>query len=212
VGIPADRLSELFTPFSRLGAEQSGEEGTGLGLALSQRLIEAMNGTLTLESTGADGSVFAVELQVAESPLQRLEENGLSARSWDDKPHQAASLLYIEDNLANLSLLETILDARPKWSLLPALQGRIGIELAREHVPDVILLDLHLPDMTGLDVFRRLRAEERTAGIPVVVISADATPSTVERLLAEGAVAFLTKPLDVDEFLHALDNLLGEPV
>jgi CheY-like chemotaxis protein len=209
-GIEEDRLDELFTPFARLGAEHSAVEGTGLGLALSQRLTEAMDGDLTLERTGPDGSVFRVELCVADSPLQRLDDGSATEKTQADAPHQPATLLYIEDNLANLTLLETILDARPKWTLLPALQGGIGIELAREHLPDVILLDLHLPDVPGIEVFRRLRSDERTEGIPVVVISADATPATMDRLLAEGAVGFLTKPIDVDEFLVAIDRLLPD--
>jgi CheY-like chemotaxis protein len=123
-------------------------------------------------------------------------------------PHAPATILYIEDNLANLSLVETILWERPKWRTIPALQGQIGVELAREHLPDVILLDLHLPDIRGEEVLRRLREDERTARIPVVVISADATPATAERLVASGAVAFLTKPLDVAEFLATLERLL----
>jgi PAS domain S-box-containing protein len=163
-GIPPERADQLFTPFARLGAEQTDVEGTGLGLALSQRLCEAMGGALTLETTGPAGSVFRVELDGAEDPLRSLEDTGtypaLAA------PHRAATLLYVEDNLANLSLVETILLARPGWRTLPALQGQLGVELAREHLPDLVLLDLHLPDIPGLEVLRRLRADARTAPIP----------------------------------------------
>ncbi|HET9986706.1 MAG TPA: hybrid sensor histidine kinase/response regulator, partial [Longimicrobiales bacterium] len=206
---PADRVEQLFTPFSRLGAEQSDVEGTGLGLALSQRLTEAMGGTLELERTGPEGSVFRLALDVAESPLGRLDEPAAPSGADGDVPHRPATLLYVEDNLANLSLVETILLSRPRWRTLPALQGRVGLELAREHAPDLILLDLHLPDIPGEEVLRRLRAEPRTAAIPVAIISADATRATADRLRAAGADAFLTKPLDIDEFLATLERFLA---
>jgi PAS domain S-box-containing protein len=207
-GIPADRVEQLFTPFSRLGAEQTEIEGTGLGLALSQRLCEAMGGALALESTGEAGSVFRVDLAADADPRAVLEEP--CALSVQPAPHRDATLLYVEDNLANLSLVETILLSRPGWRTLPALQGALGIELAREYRPDVVLLDLHLPDMAGDEVLRRLRGDERTASIPVIVVSADATPDSLERLRAAGADAYLTKPLDVDEFLRAVERFLPE--
>ncbi|MET0396215.1 MAG: PAS domain S-box protein, partial [Longimicrobiaceae bacterium] len=206
-GIPADRAGQLFTPFARLGAEQTEIEGTGLGLALSQRLTEAMGGALTLEETGPEGSVFRLELRSADDPLERVEEARRAAPA-EAAPHAPATLLYVEDNLANLSLVETILLSRPGWRTVPALQGRLGVELAREHRPDLVLLDLHLPDIPGEEVLRRLRADERTAGIPVVVISADATHAMVDRLRAAGADAYLTKPLDIDEFLAAVERFL----
>jgi PAS domain S-box-containing protein len=209
-GIPRDRQAELFTPFARLGAESSEVEGTGLGLALSQRLAESMGARLVLEHSDANGSVFAIDLQLTQSPVERIEENGSVRRERGPVAHTEATLLYIEDNLANLSLVETILWERPKWKTLPALQGGIGIDLAREHVPDVVLLDLHLPDMRGEDVLRRLREDERTARIPVVVITADATRSTAERLLGAGASAFLSKPIDVAEFLATVEQILNQ--
>ena len=205
-GIPAERGEELFTPFARLGAEQTDVEGTGLGLALSRRLCEAMGGALTLEASGPAGSVFRVELGAADDPLRALEDTGTFA--VPDGPHRAATLLYVEDNLANLSLVETILLSRPAWRLLPALQGGLGVELAREHRPDVVLLDLHLPDLPGAEVLRRLRADPRTASIPVVVVSADATPASVERLRQAGADAYVTKPLDVEEFLRVVGQFV----
>ena len=205
-GIPADRVGQLFTPFSRLGAELTDVEGTGLGLALSQRLCEAMGGALRLETTGPAGSVFRLELTGAQSPLRALEETGTFALA--EAPHRDATLLYIEDNLANLSLVETILLSRPGWRTVPALQGQLGVELAREHLPDLVLLDLHLPDIPGDEVLRRLRADRRTANIPVVVVSADATAGSLERLRHAGADAYLTKPLDVDEFLAVVERFL----
>jgi PAS domain S-box-containing protein len=209
-GIPADRADQLFTPFARLGAEQTEVEGTGLGLALSLRLAEAMGGDLLLESSGNAGSVFRLDLRPAEDPVSRAEDSALAPPAAGEGPRRAARVLYIEDNLANLALVETFLMPRPEWQTIPALQGLVGLELAREHQPDLVLLDLHLPDLHGSEVLRRLRADPRTAGIPVVVISADATHTAVQELLAAGADAYLTKPLDLDEFLRTLEQFLPE--
>jgi PAS domain S-box-containing protein len=210
-GIPAERLGELFIPFSRLGAEQSEVEGTGLGLALSQRLMEAMGGRLSVESTPGVGSVFSIELRVAENPLDRLatEASTRPPRQASSADRQPATILYIEDNLANLTLVETILAGRPEITLVPALQGTLGLDLAWEHAPDVILLDLHLPDIPGEEVLRRLRQDERTRATPVIVVSADAVPAHIERLRAQGARTYLTKPLDVDDFLDAVDEAIA---
>ncbi|MBW3572080.1 MAG: PAS domain S-box protein [Gemmatimonadetes bacterium] len=207
-GIPEARMHQLFTPFARLGAEQTEVEGTGLGLALSLRLAEAMGGALELERSGPEGSVFRLGLLGAANPLRRAEDAGLPAGPQGDGEHGTATLLYVEDNLANLDLVETFLLARPGWRLVPALQGRIGVELAREHRPDLVLLDLHLPDISGEEVLRRLRADPRTAAIPVVIISADATRDSVDRLRGAGADAYLTKPLDLDEFMATLQTHL----
>ncbi|HEX8674841.1 MAG TPA: PAS domain S-box protein, partial [Longimicrobium sp.] len=211
-GVDPAQHDQLFVPFARLGAEHTEVEGTGLGLALSQRLVEAMGGTLVLEESSEEGSTFALDLRLARDPVERLEGRSPAPLSVGSKIRSPVTLLYVEDNLANLSLVETILSERPGWKTIPALQGRMGTELAREHAPDLVLLDLHLPDVQGDEVLRRLRCDARTAGIPVVMISADATPRTIDRLIAEGADAYLTKPLDVDEFLAAIDRLLPEPV
>lgn len=207
-GIPAERTGELFSPFSRLGAEQTEVEGTGLGLALSRRLCEAMGGELSLEQTGESGSIFRVVLVAVPDPLRTLEETGGHVAIV--APHREVSLLYVEDNLANLSLVDTILLSRPGWRTIPALQGQLGVELAREHLPDVILLDLHLPDIPGDEVLRRLRSDPRTVSIPVIVVSADATTGTFERLRSAGADAYLTKPIDIDEFLRVVERFLPD--
>ncbi|HEX7241174.1 MAG TPA: response regulator, partial [Longimicrobiaceae bacterium] len=211
-GIAPEQLGRLFVPFARLGAEQTGIEGTGLGLALSSRLVEAMEGTLRLEATSSEGSTFTVELPLVESPLQRLERDGRAApdAAAPSRPTATATLLYVEDNLANLALIETILLARPEVTLLTALQGRLGLDLAAEHRPDLVLLDLHLPDMQGDEVLARLRADPRTRDVPVIVISADATSGRIDRLLEAGAREYMTKPLDVDRFLAAVDGVLRE--
>ncbi|MGH7476718.1 MAG: PAS domain S-box protein [Longimicrobiales bacterium] len=210
-GIPASLRERLFTPFDRLGAEQSEVEGTGLGLALSRRLVEAMGGELEVDSAPGSGSTFWLELPLADSPSQRLQARPLphhAAASTPAAAERTASILYIEDNLANLSLIESLLSGRPGIALVPALQGRLGLELARQHRPDLILLDLHLPDVGGETVLAELRTDARTRAIPVIVISADATRGTPDRLMAAGASAYLTKPLDLDEFLAAVDHIL----
>jgi CheY-like chemotaxis protein len=157
-------------------------------------------------STSEAGSVFGVDLAADADPRAVLEEP--CALSVQPAPHRDATLLYVEDNLANLTLVEAILMSRPGWRIIPALQGQLGVELAREHLPDVVLLDLHLPDIPGVEVLRRLRADPRTAAIPVVVVSADATVVSLERLRQAGADAYLTKPLDVDEFLTVVQRHL----
>jgi PAS domain S-box-containing protein len=210
-GIPSERAEELFVPFARLGAESSDVEGTGLGLALSRRLVQAMGGELEVESAVGKGSTFRVRLRAVESPLQRLahREPPPPDAAPSTGPDRPVRLLYIEDNLANLALVETILAGRPQVTLVPALQGRLGLDLARQHGADLILLDVHLPDLPGHEVLARLREDPRTADIPVVVISADATAGRIDRLLEAGAHAYLTKPLDVDEFLAVIDGVLS---
>ena len=203
-GIAAEKTERLFVPFERIGAEHTRIEGTGLGLALSRHLIEAMGGTMGVESTLGQGSTFWIELPVAETPFTEAPLNNVACA--DPIERQQRTLLYIEDNLSNLNLVEAILQRRPELKLISAMQGRIGLELAQQHRPDLILLDLHLPDIPGHDVLLRLRAEPATSEIPVIVLSADATPGQVTRLLGAGADDYLTKPLGVNKFLEAIDK------
>jgi signal transduction histidine kinase/ActR/RegA family two-component response regulator len=206
-GIAAARMDGLFEPFERLGAEGTSIEGTGLGLALVKRLTEAMGGTIGVESDPGRGSTFWVELGVAESPVAAFERlNGQDDQAADEAPKH--TLLLIEDNLSNLALIERILQARPGVALLSAMQGGLGLELARQHLPELILLDLHLPDITGSEVLHRLRADPATRETPVVIVSADATRGRIKRLQEEGANAYLTKPLDVVQLLTLIDDAL----
>lgn len=205
-GIGAEHISRLFVPFERLGAERAGIEGTGLGLALSKRLVEAMQGEILVESALGSGSTFSIDLPTAERSVEALVPD----EAVRVAPQAAGrTVLYIEDNLANLKLLERVLEHRPRVRLLSAMQGRLGIELARQHRPDLVLLDLHLPDLRGEEVLERLRGDERTASLPVVVISADATPRRIGQLKAAGVHAYLTKPFEVGALLRVLDEVLA---
>lgn len=206
-GIEPKMLDRLFRPFDRLGAEQTAVEGTGLGLVLSQRLVEAMGGTITAESTVGEGTAFTVELQRANA--SEPQGGALSSDPREEvRGDVVGTVLYIEDNLSNLRLVERILARRPGVTLLSAMQGRRGVELARDHRPSLIILDLHLPDVPGTEVLTRLLADPTTKTIPVVILSADATPSQISRLLERGARAYLTKPLDVKQFLAVVDDIL----
>jgi CheY-like chemotaxis protein/nitrogen-specific signal transduction histidine kinase len=212
-GIPEDKLAHVFSPFDRLGAEQTSIEGTGLGLTLSKLLVEAMGGTLDVESEPSVGSTFTVGFPesdaVPHSP--KRESNGAVTHLERDRP-SSATVLYIEDNLSNYNLVERLLAQRPNVGLLAAMDGSLGLELARQHRPDLILLDLHLPIMEGQEVLARLKADESTSDIPVVVVSADATAARVEDLLAAGATAFLTKPIEVKRFMAVIEDTLGVKV
>jgi PAS domain S-box-containing protein len=208
LGIAAEAMARLFDPFDRLGAETSGVEGTGLGLALSKGLIEAMGGTVKAESEVGAGSAFTIELLLAEPPVDRFEREWGALEVQPSQVTPSRTILYIEDNVSNLRLIERIISDRPHVRLLSAMQASLGLELARDHLPDLILLDLHLPDMAGDEALRRLRQDPRTRTIPVVMISADATQAQIERLLAAGADEYLTKPLDVKRFLEVVEAML----
>jgi signal transduction histidine kinase/CheY-like chemotaxis protein len=213
-GIRPDQLDMLFTPFERLGAEQTGVEGTGIGLALSRRLAEAMGGTVDVSSVPGQGSTFWVELPVVEGPVERYERlnGGAAAAEVTPEAWGRKVVLHIEDNLSNLKLVERVLAQRASVDVIAAMQGSLGLQLAREHHPVLILLDLHLPDMGGDRVLHQLREDPATASIPVIVVSADATAGQIQRILTAGASAYLTKPLDVRELLRLLDEALAESV
>ena len=210
-GIAPENVGRLFTAFDRIGAEQGGAvEGTGLGLALTKGLVEAMGGTLGVESEVGRGSTFWVELPAAEDELREAERAPAGPLSKPaGGPRNPATVLYVEDNLANLTLMEKVLAHRPEIRFLAAVQGRRGFDLAREHRPDMILLDLNLPDVSGEQVLNQLRADPQTQTIPVVVVTADASEGQADRFLTLGASAYVTKPFEVDEVLDVIDGILG---
>lgn len=210
-GMTAEQCEKLFRPFERLVGDSSAVEGTGLGLALSKGLVEAMKGAIGVDSAPGNGSTFWIDLIAAERPehgWQDLDGNPLTEPAAVESRRL---VLYIEDNPANLELMKRIVSLREGVAMLSAAQGRWGVELARVHRPDLVLLDLHLPDMPGLEVLRELRAGEDTRGIPVVVVSADATSRHTQELLDAGAQSYLTKPLDIPSMLRLLDETLRPP-
>lgn len=204
-GIPPEKIELLFRPFERLGAEQSGVEGTGLGLALAKGLAEVMKGSLTVESVIDEGSTFTVELPITDGPARG--EHPVTSQGVADRT-KSGTILYIEDNLSNVSLMERLVGRRPGVELLHARDGKTGIEAVRTQRPNLVFLDLHLPDHPGEEVLRQLWSDPATRDIPVVVLTADATPAQKRRLLASGATAYLTKPFDIGEVLDVIDRTL----
>jgi len=195
-----------------LGAEETGIEGTGLGLALTKPLAEAMGGALSVMSEAGKGSTFSVELASAVDAQEVgdvISQNDLPAQAIVSTPR---TILYVEDNLSNLKLMERVLARRVGITLLSAMQGSIGVTLARDHRPELILLDLNLPDMRGEEVLARLHSDPATADLPVVVISADATSGQRARLIEAGARDFITKPFHVDRLLQLIDEFCRTPI
>jgi PAS domain S-box-containing protein len=201
---PAD-IDRVFEPFDRLGAELSGVEGTGVGLTLSKHLIERMGGEIAVMSTLDIGSTFSVLLPLTSAPEEI--ESVVPTRIETPTLRGSLRILHVEDNLDNLALVEQLLARHRDVELIAATLGGLALELARRHRPDMILLDLHLPDMSGIDVLGFLRADPATTEIPVVVVSADATPERIERLNAARVAAYLTKPIDVRQLLRVIESV-----
>ncbi len=209
-GITQEGLRKLFVPFERLGAEQAGVEGTGLGLSFAKSFIEAMGGTIGVTSTLGVGSTFWIDIPRADAPeMPEAAPRDLLAASVspDARPNR---LLYIEDNGSNRELVERIITYRPSIELITYSTGSEGLAAARERHPDLVLLDLHLPDIWGDEVIRQLKRDPQTSDIPVIMLSADATPRQIQRLLSLGADAYLTKPINVHQLLTVLDEKLAE--
>jgi PAS domain S-box-containing protein len=209
-GLPPDMLMQLFQPFNRLGQERSTEEGTGIGLVMSKRLVELMGGVIGVDSTVGLGSVFWFELKSTTAPelaVDSREPAALVPAQVEDGA-SLRTLLYVEDNPANLKLIEQLIARRPDMRLLTATDGNLGIQLARDHQPQVILMDINLPGISGLEALKILRADPATAHIPVIALSANAMPRDVEKGLKAGFFRYLTKPIRVDEFMDTLDVAL----
>ena len=209
-GLPPEKLAQLFQPFNRLGQEASGQEGTGIGLVVAKQLTELMGGAIGVESIVGVGSVFWFELMAAEEPQFAPGSGEPTAPVQSLVPSDARMrlLLYVEDNPANLKLVEQLIARRPDLRLLSAVTGNLGVELARANLPEVILMDINLPDISGIEALGILRKDPTTAHIPVVAISANAMPHDIEKGLQAGFLRYLTKPIKVNEFLDMLDMAL----
>ncbi|HUW36584.1 MAG TPA: PAS domain S-box protein [Rhodocyclaceae bacterium] len=212
-GLTPEQLAQLFQPFNRLGQETSTEEGTGIGLVVTKQLVELMGGVIGVESRVGDGSVFWVELAASSAPA--LVFGGSGEILPDERLPAAAhassrqrTLLYVEDNPANLALVEQLIARRSDLKLLTAIDGYLGIQLARAFQPDVILMDINLPGISGFGALKILREDPATAHIPVIALSANAVPRDIEKGMEAGFFRYLTKPIKVDEFMDALDIAL----
>ena len=209
-GLPAEMLEQLFQPFNRLGQETSDEEGTGIGLVVAKQLIELMEGSIGVESTVGVGSVFWFELKAGVDPHLAVTALGASppVLRVGRNSGPVRTVLYVEDNPANLLLVERLLARRSDLRLLTAVNGTLGLDLARAHRPQVILMDINLPDISGIDALLLLRKDPTTAHIPVVAVSANAMQHDIERGLRAGFFRYLTKPLNVLEFMDTLNAAL----
>ena len=209
-GLSPEKLAQLFQPFNRLGQEAGGVAGTGIGLVVTKRLAELMGGVLGVESTAGAGSVFWCELISSAAP-QPVVENG-EAATFDGPPvptgGRPRTLLYVEDNPANMKLVEQLIALRPDMRLLTAVNGTLGIELARATQPNAILMDINLPGISGIEALKILREDPATAHIPVVALSANAMPRDIAKGLDAGFFRYLTKPIKVKEFMDTLNAAL----
>jgi len=205
-GLPPEKVAQLFQPFNRLGQETSTEEGTGIGLVVAKQLVELMGGAIGVESTVGVGSEFWIELIADVAPQLAAEEGAQTMAVIPEVQHgtRVRSLLYVEDNPANLKLVEQLIARRPDLHLLTAINGRRGIELARTARPEMVLMDIHLPDISGIEVLKILREDPATTHIPVVALSANAMPYDIEKGLTAGFFRYITKPINVTEFWETL--------
>jgi len=209
-GLAPEQLAQLFQPFNRLGQEAFVEEGTGIGLVVSKRLVELMNGLIGVESTMGTGSVFWIELHLTTEPQAAARTAELMAvdEAYAQGNAQLYTLLYVEDNPANMMLVEDLVARRPDIHFLSAKDGIRGIAAARASLPDVILMDINLPGISGIEVLRILSKDPATAHIPIVALSANAIPQDIEKGLAAGFFRYLTKPIKINEFMDTLDVVL----
>jgi CheY-like chemotaxis protein len=208
-GLSPEELAQLFQPFNRLGQADGGQEGTGIGLVVAKQLIEWMGGVIGVESTVGTGSVFWFELRSAAEPALALENTEPATALPVQIPNASLrTLLYVEDNPANLKLVEQLIARRPDLRLLTAGDGMTGIRMARENLPEVILMDINLPGISGIETLGLLRAERETAHLTVVALSANAMPYDIDKGLKAGFFSYLTKPIKVKEFMDAVDAAL----
>jgi PAS domain S-box-containing protein len=212
IGLSTDQIKNLFQPFNRLGQTADVVEGTGIGLVVCKRLVELMGGTIGVNSTPDQGSVFWFDLKLTS---ETLKKKGRGPTFADKAPVKDSAkhwtLLYVEDNEANLMLVEEIIARRPDIRLLSATSGMRGIEIARTSHPDVILMDINLPGISGLDALKILKEDKATARIPVLAISANVIPRDIQKALKAGFFRYITKPIMIGDFLKTLDEAFLSP-
>jgi len=206
-GLPPEKLAQLFQPFNRLGQEAGSVAGTGIGLVVSKRLADLMGGVLGVESTVGVGSVFWFELSLTKAPNVAVCNGERNALVTPETPAGAPrrTLLYVEDNPANMQLVEELIAEIPGMRLITAVDGTLGIELARASQPQVILMDINLPGISGIKALKILRGESATAHIPVIALSANAMTRDIEKGLEAGFFRYLTKPIKITEFMKTLN-------
>lgn len=213
-GLPESRRAEVFVPFNRLGAEGGAIEGTGIGLTIAKQLIELMDGRIDFDSEVGKGSTFWFELPLADEGAMAAEIQAAKsplADGAETSEMQAKTLLYIEDNPANMSLMQHIVGRMPRFKLFTAHNAELGLELAVSKQPDMIIMDINLPGMNGLEALKHLQQDPLTQTIPVIALSANAMPRDIERGLAAGFANYLTKPIRVNEVREAIHKILGSP-
>jgi PAS domain S-box-containing protein len=210
-GLPPGKLKQLFQPFNRLGQESRAEEGTGIGLVMSKRVIELMEGAIGVESTVGVGSVFWIELLLTTAPTLAVASAESTVAVHPRAPIGARlrTLLYVEDSPANLTLVEQLIARRSDIRLLTAVNGTLGIELAQASRPEVILMDINLPGISGIEALKILREDPATAHTPIVALSANAMPRDIKNGMEAGFFDYLTKPIKINEFMDALDGALA---
>ncbi|QPJ61278.1 MAG: response regulator [Candidatus Nitronauta litoralis] len=209
VGVPMDKLDELFEPFNRLNAENTEVEGTGIGLALTQKLVHLMNGEITVETDEGKGSTFSVHLPQGQNPEALYPEPG-SEKFMEEQSFRSNKfcILYVEDNPLNLSLVQQIFEYEDQINLLTANNGHQGFEMVKEHHPDLVLLDMNLPGMDGREVFQRMQALDTLKDIPVIALSAEAMDGDIKKTLDLGIKSYLTKPINVEELASMVRQYL----
>ncbi|MBL0122830.1 MAG: response regulator [Betaproteobacteria bacterium] len=210
-GLSPEQLQQLFVPFNRLGQEAGLEEGTGIGLVMCKQLVELMGGAIGVESAAGVGSVFWIELPTATAPRVIMADNASVPPIPQPAPVElpVRTVLYVEDNPDNMELVRQIIARRHDLRLLSAVDGKLGIESARANRPAVILMDINLPGISGIDAMKILRADPLTAHIPIIALSANAMPREVEKGVENGFFDYVTKPIKISEFMEALDVALN---
>jgi CheY-like chemotaxis protein len=209
LGIPAERFDDVFLPFERLGAERTDIEGSGIGLALAKNLVDAMGGRIGVRSVHGVGSTFYVDLPLATVTMPDTADADVAGPDGDGAEDGISrTVLYIEDNPSNTMLMRRIFTRRPQFRFLVAADGESGLAMVREHRPDLVLLDLHLPRLSGEEVLNEIRLDAAISAIPVVIVTADLTPGTERRLREAGATDFMAKPVDIAGLLHVVDREL----